>query len=65
LKHLINDKLHLTEDTDLLFVELKTKILKLTKGLNKEDKIKEIYNFVLNRIQYTEDLDINDKKIFS
>ena len=65
LDDLVNDKLYLTGDTDKLFIELKNKIEKITFWKNKSEKIKIIYNFILNNLEYTKDLDINDKKIFS
>jgi len=65
LKHLINDKLYLTDDTDKLFINLKSEILKLTNWLKKEEKIKNIYNFILSNVSYTTKINLNDKKIFS
>ena len=65
LNDLINDKLYLTEDTDYLFIKLKSEIEKLTKNKTKSEKIKIIYNFILNKLEYIKNLDVNDKKIFS
>lgn len=65
LDDLINDKLHLTEDTDELFIKLKSEISWLTNSSTKKEKIKKIYDFVLNNIEYTKNLDTSDKKIFS
>ena len=71
LDDLVNDKLYLTWDTDKLFIELKNKIEKIINPnplwgtIKKEEKIKIIYNFILDNLEYTKDLDINDKKIFS
>lgn len=71
LKNLINDKLYLTWDTDKLFEELKEEIKNITnkntlwKAMKKEEKIKIIYNFILKNIEYTQNLDLEDKKIFS
>ncbi|MDQ7009633.1 MAG: transglutaminase domain-containing protein [Candidatus Gracilibacteria bacterium] len=65
LDDLVNDKLYLTGDTDNLFIELKSEVQKLVKNKNKEEKIKIIYNFILNNVEYTKDFKISDKKIFS
>jgi hypothetical protein len=37
----------------------------LTKNLDKEEKIKKIYNYIINNIEYTINWDMNDEKIFS
>jgi hypothetical protein len=71
LNDLVNDKLYLTWNTDELFIELKNKITKLVNpnplsgAIKKEEKIKLIYNFILNNVEYTKNLNIDDKKIFS
>jgi len=65
LKQLVNDKLHISGDTDYLFKKLKKETLEITKWLKKEEKIKELYSFVLNNISYTKEIDLEDKKIFS
>jgi len=65
LQDLVNDKLYLAEDTDELFVKLKNEIINLTKNKKKDEKIKIIYNFILDNIEYTKNLNLEDKKIFS
>ena len=65
LNHLVNDKLHLTWETDNLFIQLKSEIDILTRWLSYDEKIKAIYGWTLWKVKYTEVLDINDKKIFS
>jgi len=65
LDDLVNDKLYLTSDTDYLFKKLKSEINKITANKNSKEKIKIIYNFILNNIEYTKNLNLDDKKIFS
>ena len=66
-----DDKKSLTTNTDLLFKQLKEKSIELTKWLSKEEKIKAIYNYILENIHYTENLDfksietLENKRIFS
>ncbi len=65
LSNLINDKLYLKDDTDELFIRLKKETLTLTKWLSNEETIKKLYDFILNKVEYTTKIDLSDKKIFS
>ena len=65
LVNIEDDKTSLHEDTDLLFKKLKNISLDLTKNIKSKDKIKVLYDFVLNNIQYTKKIDLEDKRIFS
>jgi len=66
-----DDKKSLSDNTDLLFKQLKEKSVELTKWLSTEEKIAAIYNYILENIHYTENLDfqsleiLENKKIFS
>ncbi|QFR39200.1 hypothetical protein A9Q91_03110 [Candidatus Gracilibacteria bacterium 28_42_T64] len=60
-----DDKITLWSDTDDLFSDLREKTIQLTKGLNREEKIQKIYSYVLDNTQYTKEIDLTDRKIFS
>ena len=65
LKEIKNDKKVLNYETDDIFKELKEKSLELTIWKKTEEKIKIIYNYVLDNIEYTINYSLNDYKIFS
>ena len=65
LSNIQDDKLFLHEDTDLLFKKLKFESITNTKKLKRDEKIKVLYDYILNKVEYTKDIDLNDKKIFS
>jgi hypothetical protein len=61
-----DDKFHIQQETDQDFVKLKIISKNLTKDLyKKQDKIDVLYDYVLNNVQYTQPIDLKDKKIFS
>lgn len=53
------------EDYDESFKKLKKEVLNLTNWLEKDEKIKKIYSWILENISYTEKISFTDKKIFS
>ncbi len=65
LSYIIDDKKSLTHETDKYFLELKSITENLTNWLTKEEKIKEIYNYILKNINYTNPIDLSKKQIFS
>lgn len=65
LSFVFDDKKTLNYETDNYFQELKTNTENLTKWLSKEDKIKKIYNYILENIIYSNPVDLNKKQIFS
>ncbi|NDK07913.1 hypothetical protein EOM39_01550 [Candidatus Gracilibacteria bacterium] len=65
LSYVYDDKKNLSYDTNKYFTELKKISEDLTQGLSKEDKIKVIYNYVLENINYTNPIDLSKKEIFS
>lgn len=66
LEHIRSDKRDLTYDTDLLFSNLKQTTENLVQNKKKQqDKIQTIYDWVLKNTTYTEDIDLEDEKIFS
>ena len=65
LRELADDKKSLNNDTDKLFLELKTETLKLTKWLSKTDKIYKIYDYILKNISYSKTFSTDNKEIFS
>lgn len=62
---LLDDKKTLNYDTDKYFQELKRVTEALTNWLSKDEKIKKIYNYILENVTYTNPLDLNKKEIFS
>ena len=58
-----DDKKSLSDNTDLLFKQLKEKSVELTKWLSTEEKIAAIYNYILENIHYTENLDFQSLEI--
>jgi len=65
LKELKDDKKKLFKNTDDLFKKLKNKTLELTSWKTREQKIKVIYNYVLENVEYPIEVDLNDYTIFS
>ena len=65
LSELKKDKRFLITDTDELFKDLKKDTLEITKDLKQKDKIKNIYKFILENVKYTDNLSLEDKRIFS
>lgn len=65
LSYVYDDKKNLSNDTNKYFIELKKISEELTEWLSKEDKIKVIYNYVLENINYTNPIDLSKKEIFS
>ncbi len=65
LQELKDDKKELDYKTDNSFIELRQKTIKLTKNKTKEARLQTIYRYILSNIQYTQDLNLNDYKIFS
>lgn len=60
-----DDKKYLETDYDNDFLELKKQTLLLTKWLTNNEKIKKIYNYILDNVSYTKIINFEDKKIFS
>jgi len=65
LEHVRDDKRELSVDTDELFSELKSTTRTLVWWKSQQEKIDIIYDWVLNNIQYTTRIDLEDEKIFS
>lgn len=66
LKQVIDDKKFLYEDTDTYFKELFSITWKLLNGItDDEKKIIKIYDWILENITYTKEIDLSDSKIFS
>jgi len=60
LKTIKKDKEYVVKETDNLFLELKKQSIFLTKWLNKDEKIKVIYNYILENISYTKGINFNN-----
>ncbi len=60
-----DDKKILNQDTDAVFQILKDISIKLTSWKTEKEKIKLIYNYVLSNIQYTDNPQLDQAKIFS
>ncbi len=67
LKEIRDDKIYLQNDNiDINIIKLKTLSENLTKNAkNKEEKIKILYDYVLKNTKYTQNINLEDKKIFS
>ncbi|USN58783.1 MAG: hypothetical protein H6767_01465 [Candidatus Peribacteria bacterium] len=65
LQNIINDKKYETGDTDLDFDALRKDTEALISGLKPSQRIPAIYNFVLDRLSYTESFTLENKKISS
>ncbi len=65
LLHILDDKIDLSRDTDRDFQKLKNTTRLLTAGKNSEEKIASVYDWVLNNVEYTREIDLEDSKIFS
>ncbi len=65
LREIKDDKKKLNYETDEQFKKLKGNALKLTSWKTKELKIKAIYNYVLDNIEYPKTFSLSDSKIFS
>lgn len=67
LQELRDDKFYLHDyNTDKIILDIKKTSQELTKDISKkEEKIKILYDYVLKNTQYTIDLNLEDKKIFS
>ena len=65
LKEIKNDKKNISYETDNYFKSLKKITLSLTKWKSKKEKIKAIYNYILDNIEYTNWFSLSDAKIFS
>lgn len=65
LKELKDDKRNLAYETDDYFKKLKTYTLEITAWKSKQEKIKSIYNYILENINYSTSFSTTDYKIFS
>lgn len=65
LNELADDKKYLHDDTDSLFLKLKSETQNLTKWLSNSSKISKIYDYILKNINYSTSFSIENKKIFS
>ncbi len=65
LKNVKNDKAYLTQGTNDSFLKLKNTTEKLTFWLTREEKIKRIYWWILDNIEYSKISNLNNKKIHS
>ncbi len=65
LKHVISDKKNLNTNTDNEFIKLKDYIKDITYKKSKNTKIELIYDYILENISYTKNINLSDYKIFS
>lgn len=66
LQEVRDDKRFLSSDTDNYFIQLKSDTQALIwDEINHDIKVQKIYDFVLSRISYTQNLNLEDRKIFS
>jgi hypothetical protein len=67
LRELRDDKFYLhAKNSDITLLEIKNISQKLkSESKNREQFIEKIYDYVLKNTQYTENIDLNDKEIFS
>lgn len=65
LSYVYNDKKDISYDTDKYFLELKNLSTSLTNWLTNDEKIKKIYNYILDNVSYTTPIDLSKKEIFS
>jgi len=66
LKEIRNDQQHIyISNTDQLFLQLKNESQKLTTSTKTDEKVKSVYSWMLENLQYTINFDINDRRIFS
>ncbi len=65
LEYLIDDKKNLSEDTDQLFENLKEITINLTNWKKKSEKIKNIYAYILENVEYPKKFSLDDDKIYS
>ena len=65
LKEIKDDKKKINKETDALFLHLKTKTRDLTYRKSQKEKIKLIYKFILDNIEYTKQFSLDDAEIFS
>ena len=59
------DQTKIVSDTKNTITKVQKITQSLTAGKTEEEKIQAIYNYILENISYTENLDLNDRKIFS
>lgn len=65
LKELKDDKKKLNTETDELFIKLKQDTINITKRKVKSQKIRWIYDYVLNNVEYPKTFSLDDVRIFS
>ncbi len=66
LEEVKDDKRFLTNNTDFYFLQLKKDTRDLIwEETNTQKKIQKIYDFVLSNVSYTQNVDLEDRKIFS
>lgn len=65
LQEIKNDKKELNYETDSLFQNIKNITLNLTKWKSEKEKIKILYNYILDNIEYPESYSLSDSKLFS
>ena len=66
LKEIRNDQRHLkTTNTDTVFLNMKKEVESIILSQKKEDKIATIYDWMLSNLEYTQNFDLDDKRIFS
>lgn len=65
LREIKNDKKSSFSESDNDFINLKNLTLKLTEWKKESEKIKIIYDYVLNNIEYPKNFSLSDPKIFS
>lgn len=65
LNEIKDDKKKIVKDTDQIFLEIKNQAEKLSYLKNKEDKIKNIYAYILENIKYSESFSLSDYEIYS
>ncbi len=65
LSFVYEDKKNLDYETDQYFEKLKILTEKLTNWLSNDEKVKILYNYILENITYTNPIDLTRKEIFS
>ncbi len=66
LKELKNDQRHIrTNNTDEVFRDMKNIAMSLDSSWKKSEKIASVYAWMLDNLVYTENIDLEDRRIFS
>ena len=66
LKEIKNDQRHIrTNNTDEVFTDMKNVAMSLDSSGKKSEKISAVYAWMLDNLVYTENIDLEDRRIFS